>query len=309
MRRRNASRARTVVTALVVASLTLVVLDTQESADPVTNEIRAAGDFVFAPVAAGVSAAVRPLDDVYRALAAAPDARDRIAELEKRNRELTARIEAEQLDENRSEQLDELLRLSGLGRYEIVPAQAVTRVSSTGHPDTITIDAGERDGITADMTVVNGEGLVGRVLRAGTRTATVLLLTDGASSVGARLEGEREMGVAHGTARHIADSSPIRFELLDADARMSVGDRLVTMGSHEGTPFVPGVPVGTVAKVEDTPGALTRTADVAPAVDAGSLDIVGVVVSEPEEDPRDSVLPPEPEEDTPQVANNAEDAE
>lgn len=118
------------------------------------------------------------------------------------------------------------------------------------------------------------------------------------------------MGVAHGTARSINDSSPIRFELLDANAEVSEGDRLVTMGSHEGTPFVPGVPVGAVEHVQDTPGALSRSAKVAPAVDVGSLDIVGVVVAGPEKDPRDSVLPPKPDEDAAQAPHeDAEDAE
>ncbi len=297
MRRRNASRARVVLTALVVASLTLVLLDTQQDADPVTDEIRGAGQFVFDPVSAGVSTVVRPLDDTFQALAAAPAAGDRIAELEEHNQELAADLNARERDESRAAELDELLGLSGLGGYEIVPAQAVTEVSATGLSDTLTIDVGERDGVTADMTVVNGDGLVGRVMHAGPRSATVLLLTDGASSVGTRLAGDREMGVAHGTARGITESSPIRFELLNANAEVSDGDHLVTMGSHGGKPFVPGVPVGTVEKVKDTPGELTRTADVAPAVDISALDIVGVVVAAPEEDPRDSVLRGSPEED------------
>ncbi|WP_046469527.1 rod shape-determining protein MreC [Allosalinactinospora lopnorensis] len=309
--RRGAPRQRLVLTVLLVVSCALVVLDSREDTAFVTDGARAAGEMVFTPVSAGVSAATSPVGDAYRALTAAPNARERIDELEERNRELTAELEARDLDEQRSAELEELLHLSGLGGYEIVPAQAVTRVDSQGFSDTITLDVGERDGIEPDMTVVNGDGLVGRVLRVGTKTATVLLLTDGASSVGARLEGASEMGIAHGTARSLDESSSIRFELLDADASVSSGERLVTMGSHGGTPFVPGVPVGTVKEVQDTPGALTRTAEVTPAVDIGSLNIVGVVVSEPERDPRDSVLPPKPDEDAAQAPRDdgAEDEE
>ena len=41
------------------------------------------------------------------------------------------------------------------------------------------------------------------------------------------------------------------------------GDRLVTFGSQGDTPYVPGVPVGSVRQVLGTPGSQTRTATIA----------------------------------------------
>jgi rod shape-determining protein MreC len=54
------------------------------------------------------------------------------------------------------------------------------------------------------------------------------------------------------------------------------------------------VPIGTVDRVERTPGSLTRTAFLRPFVHFSRLDVVGVVVAPPNNDPHDSILPPRP---------------
>ncbi|NEE61882.1 rod shape-determining protein MreC, partial [Streptomyces sp. SID8455] len=75
---------------------------------------------------------------------------------------------------------------------------------------------------------------------------------------------------------------------------VKAGDRLVTFGSSKDKPFVPGVPVGEVVRVDPSGGALTRTVYVKPYVGFTKLDIVGVVVQAPRSDPRDTVLPKQP---------------
>lgn len=293
---REASRSRLVLGVLLAACVVLLVLDARDGRDPVTSGARTAGAAVFGPVSTAVTTVTGPVSDTYRAVQAAPGAREEIDDLKARNAELTRQIRSEDRDKGRSAELKSMLNLSGLGGYKIVGANAVTQLTPQGYADTVTLDVGTRDGVHRDMTVINGDGLVGRVVRAGTSTSTVLLLTDGSSTVGARLEGSEEIGTISGASRSITESAPLRFELLDASAKVGEGERIVTLGSHGGAPFVPGVPIGKVEEVEDTPGALSRTAKVVPVVDVSALDIVGVVVAGPEEDPRDSVLPPDPDE-------------
>lgn len=288
MRRDN---SRLVLAVLLAAGIALLALDSRGIADPVPDTARSLGAALFAPVSTGVSAAAAPVAGVYSALAAAPGAAERISELEAENAELEQRLRARDYDSERAEQLANLLHLSDLGGYEVVPAHAVTRVSARGHAEAITLDAGTSDGVDVDMTVVHADGLVGRVTQASANRATVLLAADTTSAVGARLEDSAEAGVVRGRARTLSDANLLRFELLDATAAVSEGDRIVTLGSHDGAPFVPGVPIGTVQRVEDTPGALSRTAEVRPAVDLSRIDIVGVVVGGPDEDPGDSMLP------------------
>ncbi|GLU47963.1 rod shape-determining protein MreC [Nocardiopsis ansamitocini] len=292
--RHDSPRARTLLAILLAVCLALLVLDSRAGDNPVGVGARAAGAIAFGPLSSAVATVAEPLSSFYTTLTRAPGAARHIEDLERRNADLAAEVEALQADGVRSAELADLFTLSGLGGYEIVPAQAVTRATGQGYSQTITLDVGERDGVAADMTVINGEGLVGRVMDVTSRTSTVLLLTDSSASVGARMAGSKEIGVVSGSSHAITEDAPLNFELLDATATVKTGDRVVTLGSHDGAPFVPGVPVGKVRSVEDTPGALSRTALVTPFVDVSRLDVVGVVVAAPETDPRDSVLPDDP---------------
>ncbi|WP_285728930.1 rod shape-determining protein MreC [Nocardiopsis sp. ATB16-24] len=292
---RDSPRSRLFLAVLVTLAVALLVLDSRPGSDPVTSAARVGGEFVFVPVAAGVGWAASPVTALREGMRS--ESAERVAELEKANADLKAQLQAARIDEERAEQLDELLGLAGLGGYEIVTAQAVTRVTARGYADTVTIDVGTDAGVRPDMTVVNGSGLVGRVTEAGRRTATVTLATDVDSAVGARLEGSRKIGVVNGGSVPGGPEAALTLRLFDLETPVEAGTRVVTLGSHEGAPFVPGVPIGTVDQVQVAPGELSRVARVTPAVDFASLDVVGVVVQGPERDPRDSVLPPRPEEE------------
>jgi len=165
------------------------------------------------------------------------------------------------------------------------------------------------DGIEREMTVINGQGLVGRVLKVNQTTSTVVLLVDASSAVGGRVATTEEIGIVAGTGRQ--DS--LDFQLLDPLAELVIGDSLVTFGSRDGRPYAPGVPIGEVVDITGTAGQLTRVATVRPFADVSQLSIVGVVVRPPREDPRDSVLPPRDEEaqsaaEEEQEANNNDEA-
>jgi rod shape-determining protein MreC len=84
------------------------------------------------------------------------------------------------------------------------------------------------------------------------------------------------------------------LELFNPQAKVVRGDLLVSSGSRDNTPFVPGVPIGEIISVKPTPGALTRSAIVRPFANLTALDLVGVVVEPPRKDPRNAVLPPPP---------------
>lgn len=156
---------------------------------------------------------------------------------------------------------------------------------------TVGIDAGSLDGIEKDMTVINGAGLVGRVLKVNPTTSTVVLLVDVSSAVGGRVATTEEIGIVSGTGRQ--DS--MEFQLLDPLAELVIGDALVTFGSRGGRPYAPGIPIGEVADITGSAGQLARVATVRPFVDVSQLSVVGVIIRPPRDDPRDSVLPPRDE--------------
>jgi rod shape-determining protein MreC len=84
------------------------------------------------------------------------------------------------------------------------------------------------------------------------------------------------------------------LQVLDANAVLSPGEQLVTSASVHDRPYVPGVPVGVISKVENRAGSLTALALVRPYADFTSLGVVGIVVAPPSQNPRFSVLPPKP---------------
>ena len=153
---------------------------------------------------------------------------------------------------------------------------------------------GSRDGVHAQETVLNGDGLVGTVTQVSKDTSTVLLATDASSVAGARMAGSNQIGAVTGTGKSLSGPYVLTLRLFDANAVLQPGQNVVTFGSVLNRPYVPGVPIGQVTKVEGNGGSLTPTALVRPFVDFTSLGVVGVVIAGPAQNPRDSVLPPAP---------------
>jgi rod shape-determining protein MreC len=292
-------RARTLLGLLLIISIGLITIDYRGGDDSPLRGLRGVGSAIFGPIENTAAAVVHPIGDTVGALADAPGAQRRADRVEKENQRLREQLRAAQLDGDRAGQLDRLLGAAGLGGYKIVAARVIS--AGQGFEDTVTLDVGSSSGVRANMTVMTGDGLVGRVARVGPSSATVQLVTDAASSVGGRLEASKEIGIVQGAGRRRVGGggTPLRFQLLDSNAALQPGQRIVTFGSQGERPYVPGVPVGAVQRVEQTPGSLTRTAYVTPFVHFTRLDVVGVVVAPPKTDPHDSVLPPKPTPSTP----------
>jgi len=142
---------------------------------------------------------------------------------------------------------------------------------------TVTIDAGTSSGVRTDMTVVNSDGLVGRVVRATRTTATVLLIVDTDSVVGGRLGTSSEIGFLRGRGS-MDNNGRLALDLVDNSVLPSKDDVVVTWGSRHGVPYVAGIPIGRVESVVSSPRQSSRQAVIEPFVDFTALDVVGVVV-------------------------------
>jgi rod shape-determining protein MreC len=274
---------------LIAIAFALITVDIRGGEDSPVDGARRAAATVFGPIENGVASAVDPVGNAIAAVRDSGERHDRMAELERENAALKAKLGSDDRTRSRLQQLDKMLKVAGRGQYGIKGAEVIAIGAAQGFSWTITIDVGANDGIKRDMTVLNGDGLVGRVTTVGPNTATVLLATDPDFTVGTRMEDSDELGFASGQG-----DRPLRVELLNGKAEIKKGDRLVTFGSQADKPFVPGVPVGVVSRVDPSGGDLTRTLYVTPYVSFTQLDVVGVVVQTPAKDPRDTVLPPKP---------------
>lgn len=267
--------------------MTLITIDVRGGARSPLQPLRSAAGALFGPVERASATVVRPVAGFVDDVRSFGSSKARIGELEREQARLRQQLRSTDFARSRAAELDKLLRVASAGQYPVVPARVIAIGPAQAFTWTVTIDAGSRDRLRPDLTVLNGDGLVGRIKSVTSSTATVLLMADPTARVGVRLERTLQVGVATG-------AGPGRYDvaLLEPRAALAPGDRFVTFGSKAGAPFVPGVPVGEVVSVRGVAGSLTKRATVRPYVDFTSLDVVGVVVAPPRTDPRDAVLPP-----------------
>ena len=280
-------RTRIALAILVVASLTFVILDLRGGEGPMSSA-RSAISAVTGVLQKGASVVFSPVTSAGDWWSTWRNQASQIEQLRAENAQLRTTVRESENDRARADELDALLRVASVGRYRVVPAEVIAVGPAQDFAWTVTIDAGSLDGVERDMSVINGDGLVGRIIKVNPTNATVLLLVDASSSVGGRVATTEEIGIVSGTGRQ--DS--LDFQLLDPLAELVIGDSLVTFGSRNGRPYVPGVPIGEVVDITGTAGQLTRIATIRPFADVSRLSVLGVVVRAPREDPRDAVLPP-----------------
>ncbi|HEY4462506.1 MAG TPA: rod shape-determining protein MreC [Streptosporangiaceae bacterium] len=282
-------RVRLVLGVLLIAAVALITVDFRDGG---SSPVRGVGAGLFGPVERVASDVTSPVASLFDSVTGGPSANSRIAALQAANARMRAELSAAQLGQADQAQLSSLLQLAGRGGYRIVAASVIA--AGQDYADSVTLDVGRRDGVQAQETVLNGDGLVGTVTQVTADTSTVLLTTDASSVVGARLAGSGQIGAVTGTGKSLSGSYLLRLRLFDANAALQAGQSLVTFGSVQNRPYVPGVPIGQVTQVQAAAGSLTQTATVRPFVNFGSLGVVGVVIAGPARNPRDSVLPASP---------------
>ena len=252
-----------VLVLLLLACFTVITLDVRGGAS--------------SPVETGATVAVRPFTAIPDFFRTTDGLRSDVARLKAENAALRGKLETTAVDRHRAAELDGLLRTSRTSGYALVPARVVAMGPAQSFSRTVTIDAGTSSGVHADQTVLDNDGLVGRVIRAGRTTATVLLVVDRESVVGGRLGSSMEVGFLRGRGE-TGDAGRLDLDLVDTSATPARDDVVVTWGSKNGAPYVAGVPIGRVQSVYASPRQLSKRAVIVPFVDFTSLDLVGVVV-------------------------------
>ena len=190
--------------------------------------------------------------------------RARVAELEGQNsRLLEAQIRYEHLRDD--------LKFAQTTPLKLLAADVWSRRPDPKF-DTLLIGRGSNSGVKINSPVVTRSGLAGRIIEVGPNTASVLLLTDQNSGVGARVQrvGSRATGVCKGD-----NSGLLSMVYLPSDADIKPGDAVVTSGL--GGVFPPGLFIGTVKEVRTDAGNALKIGRIAPKVDFDRLEEVYVL--------------------------------
>lgn len=123
------------------------------------------------------------------------------------------------------------------------------------------LDAGSRQGVERGMAAVTPDGLVGRVIDVGERSARILLITDFNSHIPVVVAGSGDHALLEG------DNTPLpTLRFLPLDPGFAAGDRVLTSG--RGGLLPPGLAVGRIEAGE------AGRLQVRPFVDWARLDYV-----------------------------------
>ena len=169
-------------------------------------------------------------------------------------------------------QLSAVLDLPFLPNLQTVPAE-VTEYGTSDFAATIGISVGRDDGVQLNMPVVGAGGLVGQVVQANHHTATVRLITDGQSSVGARYGGNGALAVLNGQGA----GKPLDADLVPPNAELSDGQQFVTSGL-QGAIYPPGIPIARVVSSRSGIASSQETVTLQPLADLQHLRYVSVVL-------------------------------
>jgi rod shape-determining protein MreC len=192
--------------------------------------------------------------------------------LQVENRQLRATNQALRDVEHEVNRLRHALNYRERSVFKLVPAEIVTRDSSTWW-HTVTINRGKEDRIESDMPVVTDEGLVGKTTTVSNTISLVLLVTDENCKVAASVEGTREQGIVSGERVAGGLTPLLNLNFLTKQANLQPGQKAYTSGV--GGVFPSGLLIGTVKsfRVRELDG----QAQLAPAVDLSHLEDVFVV--------------------------------
>jgi len=217
-------------------------------------------------VAAWTTGAIDTVGQAFTAERENAGLRIQVARLESR----VAALEAVQGQNARLKKLLDL-RQGSLKKYRTLAAPVVGR-SPVNWLDQIVVAAGSRQGVKYGDPVLSYGGLVGRVIAVGGQSATVMILPDPESAIGAMVARTGDAGVLEGNG----EASTLKMQFFAAGANVRQGDLIVTSGLDGTLP--PGMPIGRVTTVGQGDFGLVHQADVTPLANLDQLDTVLVVL-------------------------------
>lgn len=180
------------------------------------------------------------------------------------------------LDEQKGDSTYRALSASSLLRdYKLIPAKVVQ--NSVNEADNfITINKGRADGIHRDMGVISGKGVVGIVYIAGDHYSVVIPVLSSKSNISCTIQNRGYFGYLHwdGGASNLAyvDDVP-------RHAHFKLYDRVVTSGYS--SVFPPGIAVGKIIHVLNSPDGLSYRVQVQLYTDFANLRDVCVIDDAP----------------------------
>ena len=158
-----------------------------------------------------------------------------------------------------------------LAGYKLIPAKVVSN-SVDKYNNLITIDKGAADGVKKDMGVACGNGVVGIVFMTSEHYSIVIPVLNSQSNISCTIKGRGYFGYLHWKG---GDASMAYVDDVPRHARFKLYDTIVTSGYS--SVFPPGMLVGKVRHVYNSPDGVSYRLKIKLATDFGSLRDVCVI--------------------------------
>jgi rod shape-determining protein MreC len=269
---RRTQRDRVFIAFLVLCTVTVLTLDFRTG---ILDGVATTTAQAFGTLQSGVRSFVSPFEAVIRTIRDLGSLRDENRSLRAENDKLRQQAETYTDVARENSRIQSLLQIEGSGGVRAVHARVIG-ASLSGLERSATINKGRDDGVVPDRAVLAAEGVAGRVVWAGARTAKVVLLTDAESAIGVRIGTSGETGLARGTGGRNVEIELVSRAALDQGAVKS-GDVVLTSG-YQGGIYPSGLPVGRVENVTLAPRGTSYSISVRPFVRLSQLDVLAVAV-------------------------------
>ena len=258
----HAHKRVTVTAGFMVFSLILIFLSYGDFS--LIHSLRTETTELLSPAVEVARAPGTLLKTVYQHIEGFIDQKDTILQLQHNNQKLKeTALWAQQVHKENLE-LRTILKIPQ-DKYKIVAHARVLSYPGTPYVKSILLGVGTKQGVAPLQAVMTPYGLVGRVTDVGETSARVILITDLNAQVPVMIKPGNVHAILTGNNTEV----PRLKYIQDAYGAIAVGDKVETSAS--GGVFSPGIPVGTVQKIEG------EHILIKPAVDIENLTFVTII--------------------------------
>lgn len=166
-------------------------------------------------------------------------------------------------------------QMAALAGYQFIPAKVISN-SLRSSNNLMTLDKGAADGVRKDMGVVSGTGVVGIVYLVSAHYSVVIPVLNVRSNISCTIKNRGYFGYLHWTG----GASDIAYlDDVPRHAHFKFTDPVVTSGYS--AVFPPGILVGRILHVYNSPDGLSYRLQVKLATDFGNLRDVCIIDNKP----------------------------
>ena len=263
------------ITIIIVVILLVVLIMT--SGDNNMSGTESIAGTVLAPIQQGLYSATDAIADFFARVFSGSDLQTENLDLKAKVAELTGQLQDLNETKSENERLKELLNYDTGGEAIEFKTARVIGIDPGHWYDTFIINVGIADGIEIDMPVINGDGLIGRIVETGVTWSKVMTIVDSSSGVSCFVERTRDKGVLNGIATAGDENALLNLSKLRLDADLLPGDTVITSGLAG--VFPKGIPIGEVTEVSRSEDGMRNQAIVTPHVDFAHIEEIMIITN------------------------------